>query len=107
MAQFTERRRSIRKIGHGLVVLIDGRVHPVIDISTEGVSFQGAGHRIGARIELKIARLADISDCIGGAITIKSTGDTTVRGEFHPTMPLLRYIIQHIGEATGTHPAYF
>jgi hypothetical protein len=102
-----ERRQHIRKIGQGLVVLIDGRVHPVVDISTAGISFQAAGLKIGDRLKLKIAQLADISDCIGGVITIKSVNDTTTRGEFLPTVPLMRFIIAHMGEATGTVPAYF
>lgn len=104
---FPDRRTQIRKVGQGLVVLIDARVHPVVDISTAGVSFQAAGHKVGAKVSLKIARISDINDCIGGTITIKSAGDATTRGEFLPTMPLLRYIISHIGEATGTKPAYF
>lgn len=104
---FPERRRLSRKVGQGLVLLIDGRAHPVVDISTAGVSFQSGRHKVGEKVRFKIAQLSDISDCIGGTITIKSVGETTVRGEFLPTMPLLRYIIRHIGEATGTEPAYF
>ncbi|MDO8605423.1 MAG: PilZ domain-containing protein [Phaeospirillum sp.] len=107
MTQTPDRRNHIRKVGQGLVVLIDGRVHPVVDISIAGISFQAAGHTVGTKVSLKIARISDINDCIGGTITIKSAGDTTTRGEFLPTMPLLRYIIGHIGEATGTKPAYF
>ena len=107
MALDTDRRRTARRIGQGLVVLIDGRAHPVVDISTAGISFQSTGHKVGGKLGLKIARLANISDCVDGVITVKSSGDTTTRGEFQPTMPLLRYIIGHIGEATGTVPAYF
>lgn len=107
MAQDTDRRRQLRKIGQGLVVLIDGRAHPVVDISTAGISFQSVGHKAGAKVSLKIAQLTNISDCIDGIITVKSVSDTTTRGEFHPTMPLLRYIIRHIGETTGAEPAYF
>ena len=107
MMQDTDRRRLVRKIGQGLVVLIDGRAHPVVDISTAGISFQFSGPKIGAKLSLKIARLADLADCIDGVITIKSASENTLRGEFHPTVPLLRYIISHIGEATGTKPAYF
>lgn len=103
----TERRRLVRKIGQGLVVLINDRAHPVVDISTAGVCFQSSGHKVGERLRLKIAQLADINDCIEGTITVKSVGEATTRGEFLPTMPLLRYIISHIGEATGTEPAYF
>jgi len=107
MAQDADRRQTIRRIGQGLVVLIDGHVHPVIDISTAGVSFQSVGHAVNARLHLKIARVADMNDCIDGTITVKSVGETVTRGEFQPTMPLLRYIISHMGEATGAVPAYF
>lgn len=107
MAQETDRRQTIRRIGQGLVALIDGHVHPVIDISTAGLSFQSAGHAVNDRLHLRIARVTDMSDCIDGTITVKSVGETVTRGEFQPTMPLLRYIIGHMGEATGTAPAYF
>lgn len=107
MAQDAKNPRRIRKIGQGLVVLIDGRSYPVIDISTIGITFQAVGHKVGAAVRLKIAQLANISDCIDGVITVKSSGDTTTRGEFRPTIPLMRYIIGHMGEATATEPAYF
>ncbi|WP_245651099.1 PilZ domain-containing protein [Paramagnetospirillum marisnigri] len=96
-----------RKVGQGLVVLINGKVHPVIDISTAGVSYQAANHKIGATVALTIARLSDISDCIDAKITVISKDETVTRAEFKPTMPLLRYIISHIGEATRAVPAYF
>ena len=103
----TERRRLPRKIGHGLAALIDGKAHPVIDISTAGLSFQGIGQKLGSRLALKIVRMSDISDCIDCVITVKSEEGNVTRGEFQPTMALMRYIVGHIGETTGAEPAYF
>jgi hypothetical protein len=105
--QFKERRRHIRKIGQGLVMLIDGRVYPIVDISTAGISFQAGDQVIGAVIDLKLAAMTDLGKGIEARITINSNNGTITRGEFHPTVPLLRFIIGHIGEVTGTVPAYF
>ncbi|RAU22755.1 PilZ domain-containing protein [Paramagnetospirillum kuznetsovii] len=102
-----DRRKLPRKVGQGLIVLIDGRAHTVIDISTAGIAFQTCGSPKGSIVSLKLAQLADISNCIEAKITVVSSQETITRGEFKPTMPLLRYIISHIGEATGTEPAYF
>jgi hypothetical protein len=107
MTRIIERRRLPRKIGHGLAALIDGKAYPVIDISTGGVSFQGIGQKLGARLAMKIARMSDFSDCIDCVVTVKSEEGNVTRGEFLPTMALMRYIIGHIGEATGAEPAYF
>ncbi len=102
-----DRRRHARKVGQGLIVLIGGKVYPVVDISTVGLSFQATGYRGGDSIVLKLAQLTNISDCIEARITVTSSDNTVTRGEFKPTVPLLRYIISHIGEATGAEPAYF
>ena len=107
MGDHKERRRHIRKIGQGLIVLIGGRAFPVIDISTSGISFQATGNKVGDKIALKIAQIADIKDCADGIITVKSVSETATRGEFQPTVALMRYIVGHIGDATGTEPAYF
>ena len=107
MPRTTERRRLSRKIGQGLAALINGKAHPVIDISTAGVSFQGIGQKMGAKLALKIARMSDFNDCIDCVITVKSEEGNVTRGEFQPTMALMRYIISHIGETTGAEPAYF
>ena len=107
MPRITERRRLPRKIGQGLAALIDGKAHPVIDISTAGVSFQGIGQKMGAKLAVKIARMSDFNDCIDCVITVKSEEGNVTRGEFLPTMALMRYIIGHIGETTGAEPAYF
>jgi hypothetical protein len=107
MNQIKDRRHLVRKVGQGLVILIQDRAHTVVDISTAGVSFQTSGHQAGNTIPVKLARLIDINDCIEAKITVISAEESITRCEFKPTMPLLRYIIRHIGEATNTDPAYF
>ena len=107
MPHTIERRHLPRKIGQGLAALIDGKAHPVMNISTAGISFQGTGQTLGAKLAMKIARTSDFNDCIDCVITVKSEEGNVTRGEFLPTMALMRYVIGHIGETTGTEPAYF
>ncbi len=107
MEQQKDRRRQIRRVGQDLLVVIDRRAFPVIDISTEGVSFQGSGYGIGEVVKIRVARLSDTSDDVAATVTVRAVEDNVIRGEFRPNMPLLHYIISHIGEATGAKPAYF
>ena len=107
MNQHHERRQHSRRIGHGLVVLIDNRSHPVIDISVEGVKYQGNGSHVGATVSLKLARLDDMKDCVEGRVEVVDIDYATTRGRFIPTVGLLRYIIGHISKVTGSDPTYF
>lgn len=105
--QFQERRQHGRKVGDGLIVLINGKTHPIIDISVAGVAFQAQGYRIGDRIRLSLAALRALDDAVEASVTIRAAGNGVVRCEFIPTAKLMRYIITHIGEITGQQPAYF
>ncbi len=107
MFQFNERRRHVRRVGEGLIVLIDGRGYSIVDISIAGLSFQTSGHRVGERVALKIARLTDLNDGVEGRITVVDSSDAVTRGQFLPTARLMHYIVGHIAEATGVSPAYF
>ncbi|CCG41855.1 hypothetical protein [Magnetospirillum molischianum] len=107
MDESEERRSHIRKVGQGLVVVIDRRIFPIVNISTAGLGFQATGYKVGDLVPIKIAKMLDLSTCVDATITVKSAEETITRGEFLPTMPLLRYIIDHIGEVTGVEPAYF
>ena len=107
MTQVNERRQHARKMGDGLAILIDGRVFPVLDISVSGLSFQGNGHRPGSRVRLTVAALHALDDSVEAVVTVKEAGGGIVRGEFVPTARLMRYIVAHLGEVTGTRPAYF
>lgn len=105
--QITERRQHGRKVGDGLIVLLDGKTYPVIDISVAGVAFQARGHREGDRIRLSLATLGSLEDSIEANATVRAAADGVVRCEFIPTARLMRYIVGHIGEVTGQQPAYF
>jgi len=107
VTQFKERRQHVRKMGDGLAVLINGKVFPVLDISLSGVSIQASGHRPGDRIRLSVAALHSLDDCVEAMVTVKVVEGGILRGEFAPTAKLMRYIIAHLGEVTGTQPAYF
>jgi len=106
MKQTKERRRHIRYLGQGMVVVIEGQGYPVIDISTSGIHFQGGSFELGAVVPLKLMRLKGKQDSVDGSIIVKAVG-TTTRGEFRPTMPLLRFIIRHLSEVTGVRATYF
>lgn len=105
--QFTERRQHGRKVGEGLIVLIDGKTHPIVDISVAGVAFQAQGHKAGDRIRLSLATLRALTDAVEANATVRAAGNGVVRCEFIPTAKLMRYIVAHIGEVTGQQPAYF
>lgn len=107
MTQIKERRQHIRKMGDGLAVLIDGKVHPLTDISLSGVSFQGSGVRPGDRIRLSLAAVRALDDCVEAVVTVKVAESGIIRGEFSPTAKLMRYIVGHLGDVTGAEPAYF
>jgi hypothetical protein len=107
MNQVDDRRRHVRKIGQGLVVLIDRRIFPIVNISTAGISFQATGYAVGETVSLKLAKMTDLKNAVDATISVKSAEEAITRGEFHPTMSLLRFIIDHIGDVTGVEPAYF
>jgi len=107
MDETDDRRHQIRKIGQGLVVVIDRRIFPLVTISTAGLAFQATGYKVGESVAIKIAKMLDLNCSVDATITVSSAEETITRGEFLPTMPLLRYVIDHIGDVTGVEPAYF
>jgi len=107
MDETDNRRGPIRKIGQGLVVVIERRIFPLVSITTAGLVFQATGYKVGDQVALKIAKMLDLTACVEATIRVTSAEETITRGEFQPTMALLHYIIDHIGEVTGVEPAYF
>jgi hypothetical protein len=103
----TERRDNVRQYWKGLVVLIEDRVYPVLDISVSGVSFQASSHSVGSSVKLKLAQLSNLDDCVDGTITVRASSDSITRGEFAANMTLLRYIVGHIGKVSGASPTFF
>ena len=106
MTDLTERRINPRLAGHGLVMMIGRRVFPIANISITGLGFQGSGYRENEVLTVQIARINALEDCVPAVITVRSVQETMVRGEFHPTLPLMRYIIAHLSEVTGADPTY-
>ena len=102
-----ERRQHPRKMGEGLIVLIGGHGHPLVDISIGGLSFQSNSYKTGDQIRLKLARLIDMTDCVECKITVVAVSETITRGQLHETMAAMSYIVRHIGEVTGVSPSYF
>jgi len=107
MDESEDQRHQIRKIGQGLVVVIDRRIYPIVTLSTAGLGFQATGYKVGEHVRMKITKMLDLNAGIDATLSVTSAEETITRGEFLPTIPLLRYIIDHIGEVTGVSPSYF
>ncbi|HIJ64185.1 MAG TPA: PilZ domain-containing protein [Rhodospirillaceae bacterium] len=86
-----------RQNGQGLVILMDGQVHTVVDVSVNGVSFQGRGLTVGQTISVRLARLVDLNDAVEAKVTVKGLTGSVVHGEFHGTLSLMRYVVAKIG----------
>lgn len=102
-----ERRQHPRRMGEGMVVIVNDRAYPVLDVSIAGISFQSSGHRVEDRLKATLAMLADMSDCVEVGLTIKAAGGSILRAEFQPTAKLMRYIVMHQSKVSGGQPAYF
>lgn len=107
MGESEDGLNPIRKIGQGLVVVIDRRIYPIVTLSTAGLGFQATGYKVGEQIRMKITKMLDLNGGVDATLSVTSAEETITRGEFLPTIPLLRYIIDHIGEVTGVEPSYF
>ena len=107
MTESSERRRHPRRVGEGLVVLIGGKMFPLIDVSVKGLSFQGTGHKVGDSIQLKIAEMRNLANCVAAELRVIQAGDVITRGEFLARMDLMKYIIAHVADVNGGEPYYF
>lgn len=106
-----ERRRHIRHVGQDMVAVMANQALPLINLSIAGLGFQGGGLKVGLKVGDKVtvmlARMSDMADSIDATITVRSVSGTATHAEFHPTWALMRYLVAHIGEATGTVPTHF
>ena len=107
MTHFKERRKHPRRMGEGLIVLIDGRGYPLVDISIAGVSFQGTGFGVGKTVTVTVAKLLKMAECAEGVITVVAADETITRGEFKPNVAMMGYIVEHMSDVTGVKPTYF
>jgi hypothetical protein len=99
-------KKQIQHMGEGLVVLIGKKVFPLVDISVSGISFQAQGFKVKDRVSMKVAQLDNLNDNVDCDMTVVTAGETVTRGQFYPTMKLMRYIVRHVSELTNESPRY-
>ncbi|WP_158240503.1 PilZ domain-containing protein [Telmatospirillum siberiense] len=104
-----ERRRHRRHFGRDLLVLVpEGSSYPVRDISPGGLCLQGTPFAIGELVGITLSSAANPFDAVDASCRVVAISTTGSHMEFCPvTMPLLTFIIQHIGKELGVEPYYF
>lgn len=108
MKNVQERRKHERYLAQHLCVELDGKTYPVINISSGGVHFKGQGFFVGNPLTLVIRSHQDENDRIKADCKVVEIEGESVHAEFtKPTMPLMHYVIGHIGQAMGVTPQYF
>jgi hypothetical protein len=101
----SERRSHLRYPGQTLLLAVDGIVRALIDISTGGLSFEGEDFHRGQIVAVKFSSVLDEGDAVEAACRIVNTGGARVGAAFTlPNLPLLAYVIEHIGGVTGAMP---
>ena len=101
-----DNKKPIQHMGEGLVVIIGKKVFPLVDISVTGICFQAQGFKVKDQVSMKVAQLDDLNDNVECDMTVVSAGETVTRGQFYPTMKLMRYIVRHVSELTNASPRY-
>ena len=107
MAAHKERRNHPRRVGQGLVVMIEGRGFPLVNISISGVSFQSTAFKTGDEVTVIIAQLMNPKESVETRLKVVNVQGSIVHGEFFSTMRLMRYIVLHMADVTGYEPEYF
>lgn len=102
-----DRRRHSRRIGDGMVVIIDNRIFPIFDISVSGIRFQGDGRQVGDIIRFRLACLQNMNDFVDCKIIVRVADENSIRAEFRPTFRLMKFLLGHFGEITGPRPLFF
>lgn len=108
MTSLLERRRYGRYFGRDLQVLGPGGVYPVRDISADGLSFLGKPFGLGDIVSITLTSPADQAARIDACCQVVALSTTVTHLTFAPvTIPLLTFIMQHIGAELGVAPYYF
>lgn len=104
LSAVADRRLNQRHDGAGLQVEIEGRVLPVVDVSTGGLCLIGLNRKLGERFRFVLSRVGETEGVTGEAevLGIKD-------GLFHlvftrPTLPLMRLVVAHVSAMTGVAP---
>ena len=104
-AKRCEHRKDIRVLARGIIVIIDGHVHPVINISAGGMCIQATCFSAGEKASAKVAKMRDISKAVNADFVVRQIDETKARVQFiDPKLPLLRLIVSHVGSVIGVEP---
>lgn len=100
-----EKRNDVRYPGQTLMLEVNGRIHPLIDISTGGLGFEGDGFVRGQMLAARISSVLDGTDEIRAPCRVANIRGSRIGVSFTaPNLQLLKYIIGHIGNVTSTLP---
>ncbi|WP_083763421.1 PilZ domain-containing protein [Paramagnetospirillum magneticum] len=100
-----EQRQAVRYPGQTLVLKVNGCIHPFIDISVGGLSFEGEGFVRGQEINVRISSVLDAADTISTTCRVANVCGPRVGVSIAPcSSRLLRYIVVHIANLTETEP---
>jgi hypothetical protein len=93
--------------GAGLVLVIGGKIYPLIRLALDHAVFQAAEFLPGQLVSLKIAPWNNLTQAVAGKMIIRSSNGVTAHGDFQVTMSLMRFMIQRLGGELGHKPYYF
>lgn len=77
-----ERRKHIRHLAENLVIEIDGKEYPLVNISTGGVNFTGKGFFEGNPLKMTIRSVQDSADSITAICRVVAVSGESVHTEF-------------------------
>ena len=109
MTVCVERRRQSRHFGRDLIVLdAAGRSYPVRDISVDGLCFVGDPFPVGDRVAITLASSQAPDRTVRAECRVVAISAVGTHMEFAPvTVPLLTFVLKHIGAEMGVTPYYF
>lgn len=99
-----DRRLNQRHDGAGLQVEIEGRVLPVVDVSTGGLCLIGLSRKLGERFRFVLSRVGEAEGVTGEAEVLGIKDDLFHLVFTRPTLPLMRLVVAHVGSVTGVAP---
>lgn len=103
-----ERRRHQRFLAGMLQISRDGRCYPLINISEGGLSLEGTPFALGQMVVLTLSSTTSPDDTILADCKVVAVRQDATHLTFEKvTIPLLTFIMAHIGRVLGVAPYYF
>lgn len=99
-----DRRRHSRHDGAGLLVEIEGKCLPVVDVSTGGLSLRDLDRKLGERFRLVLSRSGGLTGIATECEVVAREGRLLRLHFTRPTLPLLRLVVAHVSTLTGVAP---